>query len=190
MSTLIIDNYDSFTFNLYHLLREAAPQGETLVIEKNDRLTPEEILCHDRVVASPGPGIPSEAGGLLTAIRTADGRLPFLGVCLGHQALAQYFGAELQQLPHPVHGGTEKVSLLNRNTLFDGLKSETTVARYHSWTVSRQGLPDCLQVTAENADGLIMALQHRDQPLYGVQFHPESFMTPDGLQMMKNFYRI
>lgn len=190
MRTLLIDNYDSFTYNLYHLLRVAAPPSEAVDIRKNDGLDASALLHYDHVVASPGPGVPHEAGDLMAAIGRMAGHCAFLGICLGHQALAEWYGATLRQLPHPAHGETAMVSLVGESRLFEGLRREIQVARYHSWVVERASLPECLQVTAVTAEGQVMALQHRELPLYGVQFHPESFMTPDGVQIIKNFYRI
>jgi len=190
MRTLLIDNYDSFTYNLYHLLREAAPVGEAIDICKNDALAPSLLLGYDRIVASPGPGIPCEAGSLMAAVGEMAGQRPYLGICLGHQALAEVYGGSLLQLPHPAHGETCRVAVRRDCRLFSGVGPTIEVARYHSWVVSRETLPSCMQVTAETDEGLVMALQHRVLPLYGVQFHPESFMTRDGVRIIKNFYSI
>ena len=188
MCTLIIDNYDSFTYNLYHLLQSAAPKNERFDVLKNDEITPSTLLKYHRIVASPGPGVPAEAGNLLHIFHTIENKVPYLGICLGHQAFAEAYGAKLYQLSHPIHGGTTKVNINTHSPLFKQMKSETTVARYHSWAVEKENLPHELEMVSATNDGMIMALQHKKYPLFGVQFHPESFMTPNGLQMLQNFY--
>lgn len=190
MCTLIIDNYDSFTYNLFHLLRAAAPENERFEVRKNDAISLSSLLQYRHIVASPGPGLPSEAGFLPKIFPVIEGKVPYLGVCLGHQALAEAYGAKLYQLPHPVHGGTSQVRVNDTSPLFKHLGPETTVARYHSWAVEKESLPRCLEIVSETSDGLVMALQHRHAQLFGVQFHPESFMTPCGLQMLQNFYAV
>ena len=189
MSTLLIDNYDSFTYNLYHLLSDNSPHGEQIDIVKNDKIDVDRALRYDRVVVSPGPGIPSEAGNLMEVMVGIAGKIPMLGICLGHQALAECFGGYLSQLPHPIHGGEEQIRLFE-SPLFVGIHKYTQVARYHSWIVNRNMLPQDLQVIAETSDGDIMAISHRQWPMYGLQFHPESFVTKEGGQMIENFYNL
>ncbi len=190
MCTLIIDNYDSFTYNLFHLLQAAAPKNEQFEVLKNDEIPLSSLQKYHRIVASPGPGIPSEAGYLPEIFPIIEGKVPYLGVCLGHQALAEAYGARLYQLPLPIHGGTSQVRINNASPLFKQLETEVTVARYHSWAVEKASLPCCFEVVSKTDDGMIMALQHQQMPLFGVQFHPESFMTPCGLQILQNFYAV
>lgn len=190
MCTLIIDNYDSFTYNLYHLLRSAAPKHEQFEVLKNDEVSIDRLQRYHRIVASPGPGVPSEAGKLLAVFKEIEGHIPYLGVCLGHQALAEAYGAKLYQLDKPIHGGTTKINIDTHSPLFRNLPSTTMVARYHSWAVERYTLPETLNIVADTYDDMIMAIEHKDFPIFGVQFHPESFMTPSGLQIIKNFYAL
>ena len=189
MRTLLIDNYDSFTYNLFHLLKSSLPQNEIIDIVKNDRITIQDAMSYHHIIVSPGPGIPSEAGNLMSIIKGIAGQRPLLGICLGHQALAECFGASLYQLPHPIHGGVEKI-MLHRSALFDGLPQFSNVARYHSWVVNRESLPPSLKVIAEMQTGEVMAISHREWPMYGLQFHPESFVTEYGSRMIQNFYKV
>ena len=189
MATLIIDNYDSFTFNLYHLLQQAAPPNEIVDIKKNDEIGISDLKHYEKIVASPGPGVPKEAGSLLKIIASLNVNQSFLGICLGHQALAECFGAGIYQLSHPRHGETSWINITNSNSIFRNLPSKIKVTLYHSWAVNRKTLPDIFNILAEKNDGTIMALQHKTKRLYGLQFHPESFCTTEGIQIMKNFYR-
>jgi anthranilate synthase/aminodeoxychorismate synthase-like glutamine amidotransferase len=182
---LMIDNYDSFTYNLVQYLGEL---GCELEVVRNDRATVDDLLTQgfDRVVVSPGPCSPAEAGISLEAIRRfAEAGIPSLGVCLGHQSLAQAFGGRV--IRHaPVHGKTAAIEHDER-TIFAGVESPLTVGRYHSLVVSEQDLPDCFEVSARTADGVVMAIRHRELPAEGVQFHPESVLTASGHRLLENF---
>ena len=188
MKIVIIDNYDSFTYNLSHLVKEL---GAEVTVYRNDQFCLAQLEAYSKIILSPGPGIPSEAGLLLDVIRTYAGRKPILGVCLGHQAIGEVFGARLENLSDVFHGVATPCHLVTDPTpidpLFSGLPRDITVGRYHSWVVSREGLPDCLEVTAESDEGQIMALRHRELNVRGIQFHPESVLTPDGRQMLQNW---
>ena len=184
MKIVIIDNYDSFTYNLSHLVKEL---GAEVTVVRNDQFRLEQIEAYSKIILSPGPGIPSEAGLLLDVIRTYAGRKPILGVCLGHQAIGEVFGAQLENLSDVFHGVATPCRLSGSDPLFFGLPDTITVGRYHSWVVSRQGLPDCLEVTAVSDEGQIMALRHREFNVRGIQFHPESVLTPDGKRIIQNW---
>lgn len=172
---VIIDNYDSFTYNLAHLVREL---GAEVTVLRNDRFQLSELDDFDKIILSPGPGIPSEAGLLLDVIRTYAGRKPMLGVCLGHQAIGEVFGAKLENLSEVYHGVQSECTYEGRRML---------IGRYHSWVVSNDGFPDCLEVTARTDDGQIMALRHRQFDIRGVQFHPESVLTPEGKALISEW---
>ncbi|WP_026826983.1 anthranilate synthase component II [Exiguobacterium artemiae] len=184
---VLIDNYDSFTYNLVQYFGEL---GQEVSVFRNDAITIEEIeeLAPDHLVISPGPCTPNEAGISLEAIRYFAGRLPILGVCLGHQAIGQVFGGKVVRAKTLMHG---KVSLLTHDGsgMFAGIEQETPVTRYHSLVVERESFPDALTMTAE-VDGEIMALRHKELPIVGVQFHPEAILTRDGKQMLKNFLEL
>ncbi|MCK2159024.1 aminodeoxychorismate/anthranilate synthase component II [Exiguobacterium sp. 17-1] len=184
---VLIDNYDSFTYNLVQYFGEL---GQEIRVFRNDAITIEEIeaLAPDHLVISPGPCTPNEAGISLEAIRYFAGRLPILGVCLGHQAIGQVFGGKVVRAKTLMHG---KVSLLTHDGsgMFAGIEQETPVTRYHSLVVERESFPDALTMTAE-VDGEIMALRHKELPIVGVQFHPEAILTRDGKQMLKNFLEL
>ena len=184
MKTVIIDNYDSFTYNLAHLVKELGAEVDVL---RNDKFELEELEKYDKIILSPGPGIPEEAGLLLEVIRTYAGRKPILGVCLGEQAIGECFGAELENLPEVFHGICTPVRVIAEEKMFSGLGESFDVGRYHSWVVSRKNLPECLTVTAEDAAGRIMALSHKSYDVRGLQFHPESILTPMGKMMMANW---
>ncbi len=183
---LMIDNYDSFTYNLVQYLSEL----DEVVTVRNDRITLEEIerLGPSHIVISPGPGTPAESGISKDVIRTFLGRIPILGVCLGHQTIGELFGAEVIRAEIPFHG---KVSEVHHDGggLFLGLPQPFRATRYHSLIVDEATLPEELEVTARTADGTVMAMEHRDQPLFGVQFHPESILTEGGMELLKNFHR-
>lgn len=181
---VIIDNYDSFTYNLAHLVKEL---GATTDVLRNDRFRLEELERYDKIILSPGPGVPEEAGLLLDVIRTYAGKKPILGVCLGEQAIGQAFGGRLVNLSKVYHGVQSRIRLTNPDYIFRGLPEEISVGRYHSWVVDTDGLPDTLVVTAVSPEGQIMALKHREYDVHGIQFHPESVLTPDGKQLMKNW---
>lgn len=187
MKIAIIDNYDSFTYNLAHLVRELGAEVDVL---RNDKFRLDELEAYDKLMLSPGPGIPQEAGLLLEVIRVYAGRKPMLGVCLGHQAIGEAFGARLENLKEVYHGIQTSVSLLEEEAggdyIFRGLPRRIRVGRYHSWVASTHSIPTCLQVTAM-ADGQVMALRHREYDIHGIQFHPESVLTPDGKVIVRNW---
>ena len=186
MHIVIIDNYDSFTYNLAHLVREL---GAAVTVFRNDQFELPQLEAFDKIILSPGPGIPSEAGLLLDVIRTYAGRKPMLGVCLGHQAIGEVFGGKLSNLSDVYHGVATDGTVLDHSatSLFAGIPDRVTIGRYHSWVVSREDFPDCLEITAESDEGQIMGLRHRDYDIQGIQFHPESVLTPDGKQMIANW---
>lgn len=185
MEIVIIDNYDSFTYNLSHLVKEL---GARVTVLRNDVFQLEELEPFDKIILSPGPGIPSESGLLLDVIRTYAGKKPILGVCLGEQAIGEAFGARLTNLSEVFHGVQTPVRLLDEDDyLFRHIPEEIPVGRYHSWVVDKEGLPDCLQITAVSQEGYIMALRHREFDVHGIQFHPESVLTPDGAMIIENF---
>ena len=181
----IIDNYDSFTYNLSHLVKE---QGADVTVYRNDCFEPEQLDSYDKILLSPGPGIPSEAGRLLDVIRYYSGRKPLLGVCLGHQAIAEHFGAKLHNLPHPLHGKQGKLKVVKpEDILLRGLSCCETIGHYHSWVIAWEELPECIEVTATDNENNIMSFSHKNKPLYGLQFHPESFMTSCGKTIVQNW---
>ena len=183
---LLIDNYDSFVYNLYQFL---AVEDPDVRLVRNDRITPEEALAMkpDAIVISPGPGKPSDAGVCIELIRQLKGRIPILGVCLGHQAIGEAFGATVTHASRLMHGKTSLLTDVADDIIFKGIKKPVQVARYHSLSVQESTLPEELEVTARNDDGELMAMRHREYPIYGLQFHPESVMTPDGSAMIRNF---
>ena len=183
---LIFDNYDSFTYNLLHLVHEL---GETDVeVCRNDKITLDEIERFDKIILSPGPGVPEEAGLLLPLIRRYAPTKSILGVCLGHQAIGEAFGAVLENLKEVYHGVQTSVEIITDDSLFTGLPREIQVGRYHSWVVSPDGFPAELEITARDASGQIMALRHRKYDVRGIQFHPESVLTPEGHTIIRNFF--
>jgi anthranilate synthase component II len=182
---LVIDNFDSFTYNLVQYLGELGAEPQVF---RNDAITLDEIERADYsgIVISPGPGTPSEAGISIALIQRFAGKIPILGVCLGHQAIGEAFGGKIVRAPRPVHGKSCRLS--HRGVgVFEGLDHEVEVARYHSLVVDRASLPDVLEVTAETSDGIIMGLRHREFEVEGVQFHPESILTKAGKQMLTTF---
>lgn len=185
---LLIDNYDSFSYNLYQLIGEIEPDIKVI---RNDEMTVEEIrkLSSDCIILSPGPGRPEDAGVIMDCVKKLGGEIPILGVCLGHQAICAAYGAEITYAKELMHGKQSEVRLDLNCPLFKGLDEKTEVARYHSLAASYDTLPDCLRVTASTEDGEIMAVMHRKYPVFGVQFHPESIMTPKGKTMLKNFIK-
>ena len=184
MKIVIIDNYDSFTYNLSHLVKAL---GAEVTVLRNDQFQLADLEPYSKIILSPGPGIPSEAGLLLDVIRTYAGRKPILGVCLGHQAIGEAFGARLENLSDVFHGVATPCHITCDDALFSGISRHITVGRYHSWVVATDDLPDCLEVTAVSDEGQIMALRHRTLNVRGIQFHPESVLTPDGKQMLQNW---
>ena len=187
MKIVIIDNYDSFTYNLSHLVKEL---GADVTVLRNDQFELPQLQAFDKIILSPGPGIPSEAGLLLDVIRTYAGRKPMLGVCLGHQAIGEVFGGKLTNLSDVFHGVATEGTQLGNDPIFDGLPRRITMGRYHSWVVDNDGFPDCLEVTAVSDEGQIMALRHRQYNIHGIQFHPESVLTPDGRTIVSNWLKL
>jgi anthranilate synthase component 2 len=187
MKVLVIDNYDSFTYNLVYILRQMSSRVEVF---RNDKISPYECLNYDAIILSPGPGIPKDAGNLLDIIKTCSGKIPMLGVCLGHQAIAEYLGGSLKMLDKVYHGVQSTIRLKGPNSkLFKNIPTSFQAGRYHSWEV---GLNDTnkFEVIALADDGSAMAIQNLKQHLYGIQFHPESILTPKGKTIVKNFLRI
>ena len=184
MKIAIIDNYDSFTYNLSHLVKEL---GAEVKVMRNDQFQLDELRSFDRIILSPGPGIPSEAGLLLDVIRTYAAIKPILGVCLGHQAIGEAFGGRLENLSEVFHGVATPCRIIAGDPIFRDMERDITIGRYHSWVVSKDSFPDCLEVTAESPEGQVMALRHRQYDVHGIQFHPESVLTPNGKQIIKNF---
>jgi len=182
---LVFDNYDSFTYNLVHAVKKL---GYTDVeVHRNDQIALEDIERFDKIILSPGPGVPSESGILLDVIRRYAPTKCILGVCLGEQAIAEAFGGTLINLTEVHHGVSSMVDVLHEDVLFNGLANQLEVGRYHSWAAEKNTLPECLTITAEDEEGMIMALQHKTYDVRGVQFHPESVLTPDGEKMLKNW---
>ena len=186
---LVIDNYDSFTYNLVQYLGEL---GAHMQVRRNDKVSIEEIekeLRPERILISPGPGTPDDAGVSLAAIEKFGEKIPILGVCLGHQAIGQIFGGKVVRAPAPVHGKPIKICH-DRRTIFAGIEDNFQAARYHSLIVERESLPDCLEISAHSPDGLIMGLRHKTRKIEGVQFHPESILTPQGKKILQNFLNL
>lgn len=185
---LVIDNYDSFTYNLVQYLGEL---GARLSIFRNDAITLNEIeeFSPERILISPGPGTPDSAGITLSAIERFAGRIPILGVCLGHQAIGQLFGGKVVRAPEPVHGKSVEVQHDGAGVFVD-VPSEFKAGRYHSLIVERESLPECLAISAETGDGMVMGLRHRELPIEGVQFHPESILTEHGKLILQNFLHL
>ena len=194
MKIVIIDNYDSFTYNLSHLVKEL---GAEVTVYRNDQFEMPWLEAFDKIILSPGPGIPSEAGLLLDVIKTYAGKKPMLGVCLGHQAIGEAFGGRLENLSDVFHGVATEGNLVPKmengefapldEVLFRGLPKRVTMGRYHSWVVSKENFPDCLEITAESDEGQIMALRHKTYDIRGIQFHPESVLTTEGRKMIENW---
>jgi anthranilate synthase component 2 len=183
---LLIDNYDSFSYNLYQLVGEIEPDIKVI---RNDEMTVDEIrsLNPDRIILSPGPGRPEDAGVIVEVARTLSKEIPTLGVCLGHQAICLAFGATVTYAKELMHGKQSIALLQGDSRIFKGCPKEMPVARYHSLAADKDTLPEELTVTAKTADGEVMAVEHRNYPIYGLQFHPESIMTPDGKKILRNF---
>ena len=186
---LVIDNYDSFTYNLVQYLGEL---GETVEVRRNNRVTTDEIensLRPERIVISPGPGTPDDAGITLDVIARFSGKIPLLGVCLGHQAIGQAFGGKVIRAPELMHGKQSRVSH-DGKTIFAGMTDPFLAGRYHSLIVEKESLPDSLEISARTADDIIMGLRHRELKVEGVQFHPESILTSEGKQLLANFLKL
>jgi anthranilate synthase component 2 len=192
MKILVFDNYDSFTYNLVHVIKEL---GYTdIEVHRNDKIALADIARFDKIILSPGPGVPGESGILLEVIKTYAATKPILGVCLGEQAIGEAFGAKLINLPEVYHGISSDVNIIADDYIFNGIippseggETSFEVGRYHSWAVSNDNFPDCLQITATDENGIIMALKHKEYDVHGVQFHPESVLTPRGKEIMANF---
>ncbi|MDX9882826.1 MAG: aminodeoxychorismate/anthranilate synthase component II [Prolixibacteraceae bacterium] len=185
---VVIDNYDSFTYNLVHAIKKIS--GLPVDVFRNDELELSDLEEYDKIVLSPGPGLPEEAGLLLDIIREYAPTKSILGVCLGHQAIGEVFGGKLENMNKVLHGVATPVSVTNNNTyLFDGLPETFAAGRYHSWIVSNENLPDCLEVTGYDNEGMIMAMQHKQYDVQAVQFHPESVLTPEGEKMIANWLK-
>ncbi len=184
---LILDNYDSFTYNLLHLVKEL---GFTdIEVHRNDQISLDEVDRFDTIILSPGPGIPEEAGILLPLIRRYAPTKKILGVCLGHQAIGQAFGAKLVNLKEVFHGVETPIKIVKEDSLFSGLSNEITVGRYHSWIISNEDFPNELEVIAEDEQGEIMAIRHKTYNVKGIQFHPESVLTPKGHEIINNWLK-
>ena len=182
---LLFDNYDSFTYNLYHLVREL---GYTDVeVHRNDCISLDEVERFDKIILSPGPGIPSEAGLLLPLIKRFAAHKSILGVCLGHQAIGEAFGASLINLPSVFHGISSHIQVVENDVLFEGLPTQLEVGRYHSWIVNPHTLPSCFHISAFDEEGHIMSFYHTTLPIHAVQYHPESIITRQGRQMINNW---
>lgn len=180
---LMIDNYDSFTYNLVHYLEELDCE---VVVKRNDQLTLEEVAAYELIVLSPGPGIPEEAGLLKPIIETYGATKKIFGVCLGQQAIGEVYGGSLVNLDQVYHGIATEIEITGEDYIFKGLPKKIQVGRYHSWVVSKE-LPDCLEATSFDENGQIMSLKHKTHDVRGVQFHPESVLTPEGKEMLKNW---
>lgn len=186
MKIAMIDNYDSFTYNLVHLVRDL---GADITVYRNDQFELSDLEGFDKIMLSPGPGIPSEAGLLLDVIRCYAGKKPLLGICLGEQAMGEVFGGTLVNLSEVFHGVQTPCRIVADDYIFAGLPENISVGRYHSWVVDAVTMPDCLEATALSDEGQVMALRHRSMDVRGIQFHPESVLTPDGRQMIENWLR-
>jgi anthranilate synthase component II len=203
MKILVFDNYDSFTYNLVHLVKKIVP--DQVDVYRNDEIPLEKVASYDKIILSPGPGLPSEAGELLPLIKSYASQKSILGVCLGHQAIGEAFGGKLINLKQVYHGVATPVRIVNgqwsmvsetnspltihHSRLFEGMPETFEVGRYHSWVISEEGFPDELEVTARDENDYIMALQHKSFDVQGVQFHPESILTPQGEQILRNWLK-
>jgi anthranilate synthase component II len=204
MKILVFDNYDSFTYNLVHLVKKLVP--DQVDVFRNDEIPLEDVAAYDKIILSPGPGLPGEAGALLPLIKAYAAQKSILGVCLGHQAIGEAFGGKLVNLKQVYHGVATPARIGNRESgavnesspfnirhsrfgLFDGLPETFEVGRYHSWVISEEGFPESLEVTARDENNYIMALQHKNFDVQGVQFHPESVLTPQGEQILRNWLK-
>lgn len=184
MKILILDNYDSFTYNIVHAVRE---MGFNPDVVRNDKITLPEIDEYDKIIISPGPGIPSEAGILPALLKEYSGKKPILGVCLGHQAIAENFGAKLENLKEVYHGVQTDSFKTEPDYILESFPDKFTIGRYHSWIVSNEEFPEELIVTSRDSEGNIMSIRHRDLDIHGVQFHPESLLTPNGIKVIEAF---
>ena len=185
---IMIDNYDSFTYNLYQYIGSINPDIE---VYRNDKITVEEVLAKNpsHIIISPGPKYPKDAGICIDLIKNA-GDIPILGVCLGHQSIAEAFGGKIVHAPRIMHGKQDILEIDGESKIFGGIDGEIAVGRYHSLVIDNSSVPECLTVTARTSDGCIMAVEHKQRPIFGIQFHPESVLTPTGMQMIENFLNI
>ncbi len=184
---LVIDNYDSFTYNLVHLLQEL---NTPYVVVRNDKFNLEEVEQYDKILLSPGPGIPEEAGLLMDVIRTYASSKSILGICLGQQAIAEVFGGTLYNMPKPLHGVATPINIIDKEEkLFENFPSNSMIGRYHSWAVEDKTLPNSLKVTAVDPSGVIMAISHKEYDVKGMQFHPESILTENGKILIGNWLK-
>ena len=186
---LLIDNYDSFSYNLYQMLGEIKPDIKVI---RNDEMTAGEIsaLAPEKIIISPGPGRPCDAGMIIQAAKTVCRQIPTLGVCLGHQAICEAYGAKISYAKQLMHGKQSRIGIIADSPLFSGIGRSMLAARYHSLAAKKDTIPDCLQITAVTDDGEIMAVQHKEHKIYGVQFHPESILTPNGKRILENFINL
>ena len=186
---LLIDNYDSFSYNVYQLIGSVEPD---IRVVRNDELTVEEIeqMQPEAIILSPGPGRPAEAGICIEIVKKLGEKIPILGICLGHQAICEACGATVSYAAELMHGKQKKIRKVGESALFTGLPESFDAARYHSLAVKKDTLPECLRITAVAEDGEVMAIEHREYPIFGLQFHPESVMTPQGKTMIENFMNI
>lgn len=188
MKILLLDNYDSFTWNLFHYLEQIT--DEEIHVKQNDEISVEDAGVFDRIILSPGPGLPDEAGITKEIIRKYISSKPILGVCLGHQAIGEVFGAKLKNLDAVKHGVASKLVVKDKSEkIFSGIEEDISIGHYHSWVVDKENFPADLKITAEDGDGNIMAMRHNKYNVCGVQFHPESVLTTDGLMMLRNWVR-
>jgi anthranilate synthase component 2 len=187
LKILVFDNYDSFTYNLVHLVEKIT--HVKVDVYRNDQIPLEKVKAYDKIILSPGPGIPTEAGLLLPLIKEYASTKCILGVCLGHQAIGEAFGGTIVNLSDVYHGVATNCHITKQSPLFEGLGNELEIGRYHSWVVAKDNFPDELEITAEDDNGFIMGLQHKTYDVQGVQFHPESVLTPKGETIMRNWLR-
>lgn len=184
MKVVIIDNYDSFTYNLSHLVKEL---GADVTVYRNDKFKMEDLAPFDKIILSPGPGIPSEAGLLLKVIENYAGKKPILGVCLGHQAIGEFFGGSLTNIKDVCHGVATNCKITVKDYLFESLPGNIEVGRYHSWVVDADSIPSCLEITSVSDEGYVMSLRHKEYDIRGIQYHPESVLTKDGATILRNW---
>ncbi len=188
MKILLLDNYDSFTYNLFHLLEKIS--SDEIIVKRNDEIFAHDLNSFDRIVLSPGPGLPNDAGNMMSIIDNWKKTKPILGVCLGQQALALSCGSELENLKNVFHGVASPIYFNKNEKLFENIPQESLVGRYHSWVVTENSLPPEILIIARDKENSIMAIKHKDYPFYGVQFHPESIMTDHGELLLQNWLRI
>ena len=185
---LLLDNNDSFTFNVVELIRSLGKYN--LEVLPSNKISIADIRLFDKIIISPGPGLPRDFPILNQTLNEFAGKKPILGICLGHQAICQYYGAELLNLPNVVHGQPKQTTLLSKSKLFNAIRTKFNVGLYHSWFVAKKNFPEELKITSKSEDNIIMSIEHKTLPIYGVQFHPESFITEHGVQLMNNFLTI